>query len=155
MNKQTQSDTLNQETYPMLQDKYILGRKTKIDLLDFAMHGIDAKVDTGAYKNALHCSNVRVIKKGEERILAFHILDESHPRYEHREIRVKDFSKTRVVNSFGQSQRRYVIKSKIMVQGHDEVIEAEFTLADRSTMRAPILLGRKFLRHKFIVDVAS
>lgn len=155
MKNMSRSDTLSQENHAMLQDKYVLGRKTKIDLLDFDMRGIDAKVDTGAYKNALHCSNVRVLKKGDERILAFHILDENHPRYENREIRVKDFTKTRVVNSFGQSQRRYVIKSKIKVDGHNEVIDAEFTLADRSTLRAPILLGRKFLRHKFIVDVAS
>ena len=139
----------------MVQEEFIRGRNTKIERMDFTRRGIDAKVDSGAYKNALHCSNVRVLKKGEERILAFHILDENHPRYENREIRVKDFTKTRVVNSFGQSQRRYVIKSKIMVDGHNEVIDAEFTLADRSTLRAPILLGRKFLRHKFIVDVAS
>lgn len=119
------------------------------------MDEIDAKVDTGAYKNALHCSNVRVIRKGEQRWLSFHILDEDHPLYESREIRMSEFSKTRVMNSFGQRQTRYVVVMPFRVNGFEEVFEAEFTLADRSAMRAPVLLGRKFLRHRFIVDVAS
>lgn len=155
MSKRSQNGTLSLEAHYMLQDKYVLGRRTKIDLLDFAMKDIEAKVDTGAYKNALHCSNVRVIKKGDQRFLSFRILDENHPKYENREIRVSDFSKTRVVNSFGQSQRRYVIKAKIIVYGCEDLLDTEFTLADRSTMKAPILLGRKFLKNKFIVDVAS
>ncbi len=140
---------------PMLHDKIVLGRKTLIDLIDFEMYGIVAKVDTGAYKNALHCSKVEVVSDGKHKYLSFHVLDGEHPQYNNKLITVKNFSKTRVVNSFGHSQTRYVVTSRLRVHGIDDVFEAEFTLADRSQLKAPILLGRKFLRHRFLVDVAS
>jgi hypothetical protein len=34
-------------------------------------------------------------------------------------------------------------------------IKAEFSLSDRSKMKFPILIGRKLLKNKFIVDVSQ
>ena len=36
----------------------------------------------------------------------------------------------------------------------DEELEEEFSLTDRSDMKYPVLIGRKLLQHRFIVDVA-
>jgi len=36
----------------------------------------------------------------------------------------------------------------------NRVIRAEFSLANRGSMRFPVLLGRKLLRNKFVVDVS-
>jgi hypothetical protein len=36
-----------------------------------------------------------------------------------------------------------------------EIYSAEFTLSDRSSMRNAILLGRKILRNRFLVDVSK
>ncbi|MEM7038916.1 MAG: RimK/LysX family protein, partial [Bacteroidota bacterium] len=33
--------------------------------------------------------------------------------------------------------------------------EVEFTLADRTQMECPVLLGRKFLQEKYVVDVSK
>lgn len=148
------SDTLIKDT-AMLKPKATIGRKTSIDLIDLEMNGIVSKVDTGAYKNALHCSQVEVIKVGTRQYLSFRVLDPDHAQYQDKLITVKDFSKARVINSFGEAQYRYVIKTRVRVTGQKEVFEAEFTLADRSQMKVPVLLGRKFLRHRFIVDVAA
>jgi hypothetical protein len=47
---------------------------------------------------------------------------------------------------------RYVIKTKVTLFG--KTFKTEFSLADRQQMRYPVLLGRKLLRNRFIVDVS-
>ena len=42
----------------------------------------------------------------------------------------------------------------IGLDGKDELIEAEFSLSDRSDMKYPVLIGRKLLKGRFIVDVS-
>jgi len=37
----------------------------------------------------------------------------------------------------------------------DEEITAEFSLSDRDALRFPILLGRKILRDRFLIDVTK
>ncbi len=131
----------------------VLGRKTQVSLPDFDMSGVVAKADTGAYKNALHVSDIEVFHSGRRNYLSFKLLDPQHELYSDTLITVRDFAKTRVVNSFGESQTRYVITTSIQLAG-DKKVEAEFTLADRSQMKAPILLGRKFLRNRYVIDVS-
>ena len=63
------------------------------------------------------------------------------------------FTQRTIQNSFGVAEKRYVIKTKIVLFGRK--IRAEFTLADREQMRYPVLLRRKLLRNRFIVDVAQ
>lgn len=135
--------------------KTIIGRKTLVDLPDFDMRGLIAKTDTGAYKNALHCSSIEVIRVGKRDYLSFKLLDPQHELYSDKLITVRNFAKTRVVNSFGQSQTRYVISTRLQLPGNADQFEAEFTLANRSQLKAPILLGRKFLRHRYVVDVSQ
>jgi hypothetical protein len=57
-----------------------------------------------------------------------------------------------VKSSNGIEQTRYAIKLKVKV-GDQEVL-TEFTLTNRDKMNYPVLLGRKFLRHRFVVDVS-
>ncbi len=130
-----------------------IGRKTYVDLLDFDMNNVAVKVDTGAYHNAIHCSHVEVITEGKKKYLQFRILDSQHPQYKDRLVTVSRFGKKRVVNSFGQSQTRYLVRLSFRINGINKIYKMHFTLADRSRMRTPVLLGRKFLRHRFIVDV--
>jgi cobalt-zinc-cadmium resistance protein CzcA len=47
---------------------------------------------------------------------------------------------------------RYSITTTLMLFGQDWPVE--FTLTDRGQMRYPVLLGRRFLRKGFVVDVA-
>jgi hypothetical protein len=64
----------------------------------------------------------------------------------------KNFKEKKIKSSFGQIEERFVIKTKIKL--FDRVIRAEFSLSDRTEMKYPILLGRKLLRNRFIVDVS-
>jgi hypothetical protein len=136
----------------MKEEKIIIGRSDKIDLHDFAIHNISAKLDTGAYTSSIHCVDPKVsgVKK---KILAFGIVDPGNAEVSDKRFHTQEFSEKIIRNSFGHIEKRYVIKTHILI--FNQRIETEFSLSDRSEMKHPVLLGRKLLRKKFIVDVSK
>jgi len=65
----------------------------------------------------------------------------------------QEYKKVVVANSFGHEEERYEVKLKVKLG--PKVFHARFTLADRSKKIYPILLGRKLLNHRFLVDSAK
>jgi hypothetical protein len=135
----------------MKEEKFIIGRSDKIDLPDFGISNISAKVDTGAYTSAIHSVNPK-ISGTRKKILAFSIVDPGNSEVRGQRYRTEDFTEKIIRNSFGQIEKRYVIKTNILI--FNKVIETEFSLSNRSEMRHPILLGRKLLKKGFVVDVS-
>ena len=128
-----------------------IGWKETVDLPDLGICGVPAKIDTGARTSVLHCSKIQLLKKGRRQFVEFRPLDDQHqpptdtfvlPYHSERKIR----------NSFGQEENRYVIHTVISVLGERHPIE--LSLRDRSDMEFPMLLGRSFLRRRFLVDVS-
>jgi hypothetical protein len=132
--------------------RLVIGRFDKIDLPEFGAYDIKAKIDTGAYSSAIHCSRIQVRKKDGKRQLCFHILDSHIPAVEHRRYITSRFRKKQVRSSSGHVETRYFIETYIVLFG--QRILAEFSLSDRESMRFPVLLGRKLLKNRFLVDVA-
>lgn len=130
--------------------KQVIGMTDVIDLPDLELSNVPAKIDTGAYTSALHCKEVQLVKEGNATKLSFYLIDPAQPLP--KRIYSDNFTQKMIRNSFGHAEMRYVIKTRIMVFGR--IIRAEFTLADRERMRYPILIGRKLLRNRFIVDVS-
>ncbi len=137
-----------------LSEKRLIGRTDTIDLPEFGLSELACKVDTGADTSSLHCSDIRVVetKDGLE-VLEFHVLDPKHPLYSGQRIRVASFRVRKVKSSFGTTETRFSIDTKLLLFGLEWPVE--FTLSDRENMRFPVLLGRRFLRKKFVVDVAK
>jgi hypothetical protein len=127
----------------------VLGRCDRIDLPELGLLNIHAKIDTGAYTCSLHCSTVHVV----DGKLEFILLDEEHPEFTGMKFRFKKFSQREIKNSFGIAEQRYIIKTNIKI--FDRVIRAEFSLSDRDNLRYPVLLGRKILRKRFLIDVTK
>jgi hypothetical protein len=127
----------------------ILGRSDRVDLPGLGLTGIHAKVDTGAYTCSLHCSQAEVVGG----VLEFVLLDEEHPEFTGMKFRFKKYDKREIKNSFGEAELRFVIKTKIKI--YDKVIRAEFSLSNRGNLKFPVLLGRKILRHRFLIDVTK
>lgn len=127
----------------------ILGRSDRVDLPGLGLTNIHAKIDTGAYSCSLHCSRAEVI----DGKLEFILLDEEHPEFTGMKFVFKKFTQREVKNSFGEAELRFVIKTTIKV--HNQTINAEFSLSDRDKLRFPVLLGRKILRHRFLIDVTE
>lgn len=127
----------------------ILGRSDRIDLPGLGLKNIHAKIDTGAYTSSLHCSRAEV-KNGR---LEFVLLDEEHPEFTGMTFSVDTNTERAIKNSFGVAEKRYIIQTSIKI--YDQEIMTEFSLSDRDALRFPILLGRKVLRERFMIDVTK
>lgn len=128
--------------------KQIIGKKALVDFPELGLTGINAKIDTGAYSSTLHCHDIHLNGKK----LCFKVLDTNHPVFSQKEHCISEFSRKKIKNSFGEIEQRYIIKTKIKIAGR--VIKSIISLTDRATMRYPVLIGRKLLKNKFVVDVS-
>ena len=131
----------------------IIGRKEKVSLPALGLKLVWAKVDTGAYTSSIHAENLEVIEINGKRVLQFQPLLPGHKSYTGEVVTFEPFREKKVKNSFGHAEVRYLIETTFELA--DEVYSAEFTLSDRSSMRNAILLGRKILRNRFLVDVRN
>ncbi len=128
-----------------------IGRKDKVDLPDLGLFDIQAKIDTGAYGCSLHCNHIEVKRENGKEVLVFQVLDPEHPLYEDRYFYFDEFSDKLVKNSSGKTEHRYTIKTDVIVFNEKKAFD--FSLTNRKKMKYPILLGRKFLKNRFVVDV--
>lgn len=127
-------------------EKKMIGRFDRADFPDLHLNDISIKIDTGAYTSSIHCDNI----VEENDVLRCTFLDEEHPLYNGKEFIFNDYDVVFVRSSNGMVQKRYQIISKINL--FDRIYKISLSLAARQEMRFPVLLGRKFLTKKFIVD---
>jgi hypothetical protein len=125
----------------------VLGRYDRVDLPDLGLYNIHAKIDTGAYTSSLHCQKAEIV--GGK--LEFILLDEEHPEFTGLKFTFDDFEERLIKNSFGEVEKRFVIVTPLTV--YNEVIHTEFSLSNRGSLKFPILIGRKILRDRFLIDV--
>ncbi|MGF7229492.1 MAG: ATP-dependent zinc protease family protein [Candidatus Saccharibacteria bacterium] len=132
--------------------KVIIGRSESLHFMDYAMADIPAKVDTGAYRSAVHADNISVSEDGKT--LHFRLLG-GHPVCGAlaTEMTTEDFKVVRIANSFGHTEERYEVKLKAKLG--PKIFTATFSLADRGKKIYPILLGRKMLNNRFLVDTSE
>lgn len=131
--------------------KKIIGRKEKISIPRLGLKLAWAKIDTGAYTSSLHAEHIREELRDGKKVLCFEVLMPGHKDYTGKALTFEKYREKKVKNSFGQAEIRFLIMTKIRIAG--ETFSAEFTLSDRSSMKNSILLGRKILQGKFLVDV--
>lgn len=118
-----------------------VGRKEKVFFPELEEGPMSAKIDTGAYGNAIHVDEAFVsdgylfVSVGEKRL--------SFDRYD-----------TVVVKSSnGSSEKRYSVYLRMLLGGRSYRIKA--SLASRADMKHPVLIGRRFLRKfGYMVDVS-
>lgn len=123
----------------------IVGTFEEVDFPEFATLRVRAKIDTGAYTGALHCSKIgeRDIEGGKTLVFI--------PLGTAKVIEKDEFIIKYVRSSNGKRQKRYFISTRIIVRGTS--YEITLSLANRSEMKWPVLIGRRFLRqHHFMVD---
>ncbi|CAG5073337.1 hypothetical protein DYBT9623_04788 [Dyadobacter sp. CECT 9623] len=129
----------------------IIGATDIVDLPELGWFNVPVRIDSGATTSSIHCSRVKLIKEGEQIQLQFY-LDKKKGAPQESFI-VDEFKETFVRNSSGKEEKRYVIKTKIKIFG--KKIRTEFSLANRRKMQYPILLGRKLLKNRFLIDVSQ
>ena len=127
----------------------ILGRSDRVDLPGLGLVDIHAKIDTGAYTSSLHCSSAKVVNGR----LEFVLLDEEHPEFTGMKFTFDEFDQREIKSSSGEAELRYVIKTTVRI--HGKTYKTQFSLSDRDNMKFPILLGRRVLKRRFLIDVAQ
>lgn len=133
-----------------MKKKLTLGRKDKADLPELGLNNIDIKMDTGAFTSAIHCHKIEEKEIEGKETLVFTLLDPTHSQYNNQVFSTINYYEKRIKNSFGGSEKRFVIATDIKLFGKKYPIE--LSLSERGEMRFPILIGRKFLMGKFVVD---
>lgn len=133
--------------------KLVIGYIDHLELPEFEVPRIPCKIDTGAYTSTLHCSNVRVIEENGQPVLCFRLYDPKFGISTRKEFKFREFKERQVRSSNGQVESRYAIITSVVL--FEKRFKIEFTLSYRDNMRFPILLGRRFLRKRFIVDVSK
>lgn len=130
----------------------IIGRREFVDFPALSMRGIEAKIDTGAYTCALHCHNISEKEINGRKVLCFYLLDPSHEEYNQTEHNFFEYTRKKIKSSSGEFEERFIIKT--LVRLGRRRIKTTISLTDRGNMRYPVLVGRKLLKGKFIVDVS-
>ncbi len=130
--------------------KKIIGTKEIISIPDLELYDLDVKIDTGADSNAIHCDDIFVDKNN---IVHFKLLDEVHEAYHGKKISIPLYQMKRVKSSNGEIQHRPSIRVKVDFFGKSYL--TVISLTNRSDMKYPMLIGRKFLAKRFLVDVSQ
>lgn len=133
--------------------KITIGRSDKADFPELSLIDIDLKVDSGAYTSSIHCANIEEITINGENLIKFTLLDPEHPLYNNKEFSTKKYTSKIVKSSNGISEERFLIETEIFI--FNQLFPIHLTLTERKDMKFPILLGRKFLNKKFIIDTAK
>jgi len=131
--------------------KRIVGKKELISIIDLDLVNLDAKVDTGADSSALHCDDIYIDDKNE--FVHFTLLDEVHEAYHGKKMKMPLYKVKKVRSSNGELQERASIK--VSVEFFGKKYKTVISLTNRADMKYPMLIGRKFLSGKFLVDVSQ
>lgn len=126
-----------------------IGRKELIQLPELGRTRLEAKVDTGAYRSAVHCKECFETERNGKRVLKAVFEWNNKPEVT---MYFEDFNEKLIKSSFGDSELRYCVKMVLRIG--KKRIRSEVSLTDRSDMKYPVLIGRKTLRKKFLVDVS-
>lgn len=122
----------------------LIGRREYVDFPLLAISHAEAKIDTGAYTSSIHCRHIEQVNSNGKELLEFKLMDDTVHR-------VEEYTRKFIKNSFGEKEERFIIKTLIHI-GRKK-IRTTVSLSDRGNMRYPVLIGRRLLKGKFIVDV--
>lgn len=127
----------------------MIGRDAYIDVMN-NIKNVPAKIDTGADGSAIWASDIHLDRQGR---LVFKLFDKGSPFYTGKVIKRKDFSVASVKSASGDVTIKFKVPIRIKLDGR--TIRVNFGLCDRSTHTYPVLIGRRTLHNKFLVDVSQ
>jgi hypothetical protein len=130
--------------------KRVIGWREWVQLPDLGVVEMKAKVDTGADNSSLHAFNVERIERDGAEYVRFEI----HPKQRSKKPTILCEAplamEKKVKNPGGRTELRPVIRTRVVVAG--EEIEALVNLTSRDEMGFRMLLGRRAVRSRFVID---
>ena len=130
--------------------KIVIGSEEWFGFPRLGIPAIKARIDSGAKTSAIHAFNIQPFKRDGQPWVSFEV----HPLQKNRKAVVRCESAVvdrRVVkSSIGISEKRYVIREPMLVNG--DTWDVELTLANRDSMGYRMLLGREAMSGRTLVD---
>jgi hypothetical protein len=123
----------------------LIGRREFVNFPLLEIMNLEAKIDTGAYTSSIHCENITVNYENSKPILYFTIEQDG------KTFRFEEYDRKKIKNSFGEMEERFVIKTLIKLG--KKKIHSTISLTNRDNMRYPVLIGRRMMKGKFLIDV--
>ncbi|MEQ8769349.1 MAG: RimK/LysX family protein [Phycisphaerales bacterium] len=130
-------------------DPKICGWRERVDLPDWGVTNIRAKIDTGARTSAIHVAEVQDLPDGRIR---FEVVLHEKPAHEGVWVTAEPVREATVKPSSGKRQRRPVVRTTMLMGGVSR--EIEISLVCRKGMLCRMLVGRRSLEGDFVVDPA-
>ena len=130
--------------------KPVIGACEYVALPELSIPRIKSRVDTGARTSALHAYDIEEFERDGQRWVSFraHTGDTDYSPSVYNEMPL--LSRRKVKNTSGVPESRYVIRTRFVLGAHQW--DCDLTLADRENMRFQMLLGRRAIRGRFLVD---
>lgn len=122
-------------------DLPLIGWRERVVLPDIGLGPLVAKIDTGARSAALHAQEITIVGS------TVHFIVPLNGRNHRCLLPLR--GARRVKSTSGHSQHRLVVETTVRIGVHSYA--TEITLTDRADMGVPMLLGRMFLRGRFLV----
>lgn len=136
-----------------MDNKKIIGRTDILDFPALGFQNIKVKIDTGAYTSAIRCNYINKFSSNGKNYIEFRLLGNAYPSYCKQIFITKDYTRVVVKNSFGIAEERFSIKTSVKL--FNKIYKITCTLSERKDLRNPVLIGRKFITNKFMVDVTQ
>ena len=134
---------------PPVAPKGVIGWTEWVDLPDWGIPWLKAKVDTGARTSALHVDLVEDLGDGRVR---FDVVLHRERRDRRVTVEADVLRRSRIRSSTGVWRRRYVVPARIRLGTVTKLIEVSLVARDKMLFR--MLLGRSAFSGDFLIDAS-
>lgn len=124
-----------------------IGWRERVDLPDWKLRNVRAKVDTGARTSVIDVAQIEDLPDGRIR---FEVVARVAPVRKTRWVIAEPARSSLVKPSHGVAQERHVCITRVRIGDHEQDIE--ISLVCRKNMLCRMLLGRTALAGHFLVD---
>ncbi len=117
---------------------------------EFGGPSVRAKVDTGARTSAIHARNIKITTREGREIAEFDIYPHQRDSQTVLHCQAPIVARRRIRNSGGHVQDRVIVRTTIRLG--EDVFEIDLSLTRRDRMGYRMLLGRRALKKRYVVD---
>ncbi len=128
-------------------EKKVVGWKEQVALPDLKIKSVIAKIDTGANLATIDADDIKFVTRKDVKYVKFTVKKRNNTI---RKTSAPLAGFKRIRSSNGDVERRPYIKTDILMDGITKNIE--LTLTDRGPMDYTMLIGRKALGRRWIVN---
>ena len=128
-------------------EKRVVGWKENAALPDLNVKNVIAKIDTGANLASIDASDIKIVTRDKIKYVKFKVMKRNNTV---RKTSAPLEGYKRIKSSNGDVEKRPYIKTTLLMDGISKKIE--LTLTDRGPMDYTMLIGRKALGIRWVVN---